>query len=515
MKAILIAVMLLVSVPAAAQLTVSGNHLVDPQGQTVVLRGMASMGMAMVYGDRGHPGTYVPMTPARIYRSRPANRRQRESVDEQRDQAQLRRFPSASPGRLYTVEGQPYALLDTTGFPAWSPTTPYAEGDIRTSGGVRYRGTKNAWRADKSQSWNPGPYQVGDVVVSLVEAANHLYRCTKSTTVPGVAFGGHWQAYPKGITIYTEDEGLYVYEWQYAGEYGLSGTVPIDQLTPFDVNFGGSITKMWADGTMYWSWLSTDYSQAQMDANFLDWKSKVIDPVVQHAVDRGLYVVLCDFDFGPAHLPLRRARMLDFWTRIAKSQWRNHPRVLFELWNESEDVGGFAGGPGSWASQKPAIQETVNAVRASGANNIILIPPPFYSAWVGEATASPIAGTNLAYTLHQYRSQWESYPSNRAQIQQGLASGQAIVMTEWGDDTNEPDPMKNWPFFSTVLPALKDLLAPTSTGWFAWSLSQSWWPAMFGDTALMQPNPYGVSAREWLATYAGTIAAPARVTIKP
>ena len=66
--------------------------------------------------------------------------------------------------------------------------------------------------------------------------------------------------------------------------------------------------------------------------------------------------------------------MLDFWKRMAASQWANHPQVMFELWNESEDIGAHRGGPGSWADQKPAIQETIDAIRAAGARNIIIVP---------------------------------------------------------------------------------------------------------------------------------------------
>jgi hypothetical protein len=217
-----------------------------------------------------------------------------------------------------------------------------------------------------------------------------------------------------------------------------------------------------------------------------------------------LYVVIADFDFGPAHHPLRRARMLDFWKRMATSHWANHPQVLFELWNESEDIGAYRGGPGSWADQKPAIQETIDAVRAAGARNIIIVPTPFYSTWAGEATASPLSGPNLAYAIHQYRSQWEMYSSNRDQILQGLASGQAMLVTEWGDNTGETDPMKMWPDATSSPPALRQLLEPVdgarppAAGWFAWALSNTWEPHLYRDAALMQPTPFGIATRQWL-----------------
>jgi len=97
-------------------------------------------------------------------------------------------------------------------------------------------------------------------------------------------------------------------------------------------------------------------------------------------------------------------------------------------------VGGYRAG---WFVESAEAGDPGNDQCGSrrGSQHIIFVPPPFYSAWIGEATASPLTGGNIAYTLHQYRSQWEAYGSNRQQIQQGLASGQAIVMTEWGDDS--------------------------------------------------------------------------------
>jgi hypothetical protein len=196
--------------------------------------------------------------------------------------------------------------------------------------------------------------------------------------------------------------------------------------------------------------------------------------------------------------------MLDFWTRMAHSQWANSPQVIFELWNESEDIGSYAGGPGSWALQKPVIQETIDAIRAAGATNIIIVPTPFYSAWAGEATASPLTGNNLAYALHQYRSTWEAYPSNRDQINQAMGSGQAIVWTEWADDSPQTNPALQWPMATSAPPPLRQLLEPgdgslhPAAGWFAWSLSQSWFPDLFLDAALTKPSPFGVATRQWL-----------------
>jgi hypothetical protein len=496
----LAAIALVLAPPSTAgrpPLTVSGGGFVDPAGKRVVLRGVSSMGMGMVYGDKDRPGGYLPMSPSQ-YIDRAT---QIDATGQKWYSTAIRlvfeRFPSVNPSRLYKTENNPYAIPDTVPVAAWEAAHAYQEGEVASAAGKRFRVAKKLWRGDRGFAWNPGPYQVGDIVVNI---EGNMYRCTASAGSGNPA--GNWGGFPRGTgTAITEDQGDLHYVWSYIGTFGRSGDTPPSKLKAVT----DDQQEWYVDNFVTWQYMSTDYTPAQSAAHFTDWKNKVMDPVVRRAIDNGLYVVICDFDFGPAHHPLRHARMLDFWTRIARSQWANHSQVLFELWNESEDIGSYAGGPGSWDLQKPKIQETIDAIRAAGATNIIIVPTPFYSAWVAEATASPLTGANLAYALHQYRSTWEAYPSNRDQINRALASGQAIVMTEWADDTPQQDPAQQWPMATTAPPPLRQLLETENgsthpvAGWFAWSLSQSWFPGLFLDEALKKPSPFGVATRQWLA----------------
>ena len=480
-----------------APLTVAGNNLVDPDGRVVILRGVASMGMAMVYGDKDRAGTYLPITPEQyvdraVQTDATGNKWYSNAI-----RLSFERFPSVNPTRLYRTEHSPYAMPDTIVFAPWQAGRTYADGDVVSWKGSRYRVVTKLWRGDRGLPWNPDPYRPGEIVVNI---EGNVYRCT-STSGSGAPLA-NWGRFPRGTgEAIAEDQGGINYVWQYIGRFGESGTAaPFDKKAVVQDNR----QDWYIDGLVQWQYMSPDYSEKQALANFEHWKSKVMDPVVKRGIDRGLYVVIVDFDFGPAHHPLRRARMLDFWKRMATSQWANHPQVIFELWNESEDISSYRGGPGSWADQKPAIQETVDAVRAAGARNVIIVPTPFYSTWAGEATASPLTGPNLAYAIHQYRSQWEMYPSNREQILQGLASGQAMIVTEWGDNSGEADPAKMWPNVTSAPPALRQLLEPgdgakhPAAGWFAWALSNTWEPKMFHDAALTQPTPLGVATRQWL-----------------
>jgi hypothetical protein len=480
-----------------APLSVAGAKLVDPDGRTVVLRGVSSMGMAMVYGDKDRPGSYLPMTPEEyvdraLQTDATGNKWYSNAI-----RLNFERFPSVNPSRLYRTEHSPYAMPDTITFGPWQASHAYGDGDVVSWQGSRYRVVSKLWRADRGLAWNPEPYRVGDLVVNI---EGNVYRCSSSTG--NGAPLADWGRYPRGAEeAIAEDQGGIRYVWKYVGRFGQSGTEP-----PFDKKAVKQDNRQdwYIDGLVQWQYMSPDYPEKQALANFAHWKSKVMDPVVKRAIERNLYVVIADFDFGPAHHPLRRARMLDFWKRMATSQWANHPQVLFELWNESEDIGSYRGGPGSWAEQKPALQETVDAIRAAGARNVIIVPTPFYSSRAGEATASPLSGPNLAYAIHQYRREWEMYSGNRAQIQEGLASGQAMIVTEWGDNSGDADPAKMWPNVTSAPPALRPLLEAgdgarnPAAGWFAWALSNTWEPPLFRDAALTQPTPFGIATRQWL-----------------
>lgn len=491
--------------PTAAlpALTVSGNKLVTAAGKTVILRGVSSQGLGMVYGDKANPGTYLPMSVADYVKRAVQTDGQGQPWYSRAIRLCFERFPCTDPTRLYSTENVPYAMPDTIPVAPWQPSTNLADQELCASGGSRYRLSQRKWRADKGQPWNPGAYVVGDVLAGW-EAPSHVYRCT---AVPAVVTPNtNWGGGPNHSSGDATDS--FGNTWTYLGEFGTTGTVPPSSLTPvIDNQEPGAIVKYLIDGLASWQYESPDYTPAQALANWRDWKSKVMDPAISAAKAAGLYVVVCYFDFGPAHHPLLQARLEAFWALMAQSQWADDPAVLFELWNESCDVGSFSGGPGSWAQQKPAIQAVVNAIRAS-ATNVIIVPPPFFSARVGEATASPIQSNNIAYALHQYRSQFESYSSNRDQITQGLASGQCVIMTEWGDDTNPTDPAKTWATTSSVTP-LRTLIEPSAgatnpaAGWFAWALTNSWGPDLYADAALTQPTAFGQAVRGWLSDLKG------------
>ncbi|HEX4385096.1 MAG TPA: hypothetical protein VH083_19190, partial [Myxococcales bacterium] len=268
-------------------LQVVNGALLDPHGNKIILRGLNSQGMGMVYGDKANPGTYVPMTPLQY-----VNRAVQTDATGNKWYAtairlNFERFPCTDPTRLYTVENTPYAMPDTIAFNAWTANTAVSEGQVATFGGKRYRAMKRTWRADRGASWNPGTYAAGDIVSGYGNGNDlHLYR---AVTGGGVGPSSNWGGGPSGVSTTVPVTDAMGNTWLYAGEFGTTGTAqPFSTTAITDYSVGTAF----ADHFVWWQFMSADYTPAQALANFNDWKAKVMDPAIQAAVNAGLYVVV-------------------------------------------------------------------------------------------------------------------------------------------------------------------------------------------------------------------------------
>ena len=149
----------------------------------------------------------------------------------------------------------------------------------------------------------------------------------------------------------------------------------------------------------------------------------LIDQVVTMAANRGAYVIL---DLHRFHAV--RQEQLDAWKQVAEV-YKNHPAVLFEILNEPHGIswevwrnGGFiadkpAGDEDNFLTdeqkvaakkgfQSPGMQAVVEAIRATGAKNIIVAGGLTYSGDLsGVADGFALedkTGNGIAYAWHQY-----------------------------------------------------------------------------------------------------------------
>ena len=233
---------------------------------------------------------------------------------------------------------------------------------------------------------------------------------------------------------------------------------------------------------------------------------------VADATAAGLYVILDLHWTAPGNAcPTAQNSMADsdhslaFWTSLA-STFKGYPNVVFELFNEpfldatdlldntpwtdllngGGTLGNYAvgGSPSIITStwHNAGMQQMLNAVRATGATNVVLTAPLAYaSAMDGWLQYRPTDSLNqLGAVWHAYTT--SAYPtlpncSNEpscgpiimAAAQAIVAAGFPVVITEFGDSIT-PNPGNTSPWASVLLPfADTNGMSYLAWTWDTWS----------------------------------------------
>jgi len=150
---------------------------------------------------------------------------------------------------------------------------------------------------------------------------------------------------------------------------------------------------------------------------FNGWIQNFIVPYADHLRQRGLYLVLSAT--GPINTPnngtrnagvVEQQRLITFWQTVAGAPGvKSADNIMFELMNEPVDIESSPGN-GDWGNHQAKyfeafrnwIQPVINAIRDTGADNVIWVPTLEWQGSPYQHALYPFTGTNCGIACHFY-----------------------------------------------------------------------------------------------------------------
>jgi hypothetical protein len=176
---------------------------------------------------------------------------------------------------------------------------------------------------------------------------------------------------------------------------------------------------------------------------------------------------------------------LTFWMEVA-AHYKDDGRVLFELYNEPHDVSWLVWKSGGTASgskgtfQAVGMQQLYDAIRATGAANLVVIGGLDFAYDLTGVSGSRISGYNIMYATHPYNNASEKMVSAFDQYWGFLTKTDPVIITEFGD-TNFADAGSGCPFaYDSQVIAYADAHLVSWTAW-AWYVGGCRFPSMITD----------------------------------
>ena len=225
---------------------------------------------------------------------------------------------------------------------------------------------------------------------------------------------------------------------------------------------------------------------------------------------------------APAGFPVFKemadTRSLPFWRSVA-TRFRDDPLVAFDLFNEPNNIsdsiwqhGGtvtYIDGGGATSTQRSyeavGMQDLYDAVRGTGADNLVLVSGQRWASDPRVARTSPLNGYGIVLAVHTYCHGCAApslHPSLDVLVDDDIRDRHAIVISETGWS-------QSWS--SSYNRKIIDWAEARGIGWsiYAWghpdadySLLASWVPASFpagGGTTTMRPSWAGAPVWNELA----------------
>jgi len=153
-------------------------------------------------------------------------------------------------------------------------------------------------------------------------------------------------------------------------------------------------------------------------AKFNRWITNMCVPYVNYCRSVGLYVVICgqpawvnaDDDGSKNMTSQYKQNLITWWTAVANAPGiKNADNVMFEICNEPVGIESSLGnGQWGWGDNthnkafQTYMQDIVNAIRNTGANNVTWVPSLGWQTSMSQFVNYPISGNDIGYVGHWY-----------------------------------------------------------------------------------------------------------------
>jgi hypothetical protein len=223
----------------------------------------------------------------------------------------------------------------------------------------------------------------------------------------------------------------------------------------------------------------------------------LVQQVIDTCAAQGCYVIL-DLHWSDAGewgqqigqhvMPDRNS--LEFWKSVA-STYKNHPAVIFDLYNEPHDVSWEIWRKGGQVNERasrrtPAktfdavgMQTLLDAVRATGARNVVIAGGPDWSydmsGFLRGTLLSDPDGNGVIYANHAYPFKGDAVEKWIAKME-AATSKIPVIVSEFGSDSRGTNGRgEQW--VRQVLQAMQD----HDWSWTAWDLHPAAGPRLISD----------------------------------
>jgi len=190
------------------------------------------------------------------------------------------------------------------------------------------------------------------------------------------------------------------------------------------------------------------------------------------------------------------ANSITFWTEVA-TKYKARLDIMFELYNEPHDVSWpvWLNGGSGCGFTSVGMQQMYNAIRATGANNIVIVNGLNWSFDLSGISQYPVAGSNIVYCTHPYDFEGKGPASWDAAFGY-LTATYPVIASEFGQYCKT----------GTFVQDLLTYMANKGIHWTAWAwyVNGCSFPSIISDWSGTPTSPVGVQVKAAFSATPGT-----------